>query len=100
VLLNAIQATPPSGLISLRAVRDGDDHALIELSDTGRGVSAEALSKLTDPFYTTRAKGMGLGLTISRQLAELNHCTLTLSSVEGRGTTVSLRVPLAREAET
>jgi two-component system sensor histidine kinase AtoS len=98
LMLNAIQATPEGGLITLRASRHTGTHALLELSDTGRGVPPEALAKLTDPFFTTRPKGMGLGLSISRQLAELNGCTLSIESAVGRGTVVSLLIPLPGEA--
>jgi two-component system, NtrC family, sensor histidine kinase HydH len=97
LVLNAIQATPPRGLVTLRAARDGEHHAVLEVRDTGKGVAPEALAKLSDPFFTTRPKGMGLGLSISRQLAELNGCALAIESELGQGTTVSLRVPLANE---
>lgn len=97
LVLNAIQATPPGGLITLRAARAGDGFGVLEVRDTGRGVPPEALAKLSDPFFTTRPKGMGLGLSISRQLAELNDCTLVIESQVGAGTVVTLRVPMPRE---
>lgn len=97
LVLNAIQATPSGGLITMRVSREGA-RALLEVADTGRGVPPEALAKLSDPFFTTRPKGMGLGLSISRQLAELNACSLTIESAVGRGTTVSVRVPQPQES--
>lgn len=97
LLLNAIQATPEGGLITLRSARAGEGWVLLEVRDSGRGVPPEALAKLSDPFFTTRPKGMGLGLSISRQLAELNGCTLAIESTVGVGTVVTLSVPLAKE---
>jgi two-component system sensor histidine kinase HydH len=100
VLLNAMQAMPGGGAVTVRAARDGAGHALIEVRDNGPGVDDATLAKLTDPFFTTRPKGMGLGLSISKQLAELNGCELRFASAPGEGLTVSLRVPLAPEEET
>lgn len=99
LLLNAIQATPPGGLITVRVARAPDGFAVLEVSDTGKGVAPEALARLGDPFFTTRAKGMGLGLSISRQLAALNGCTLGIESQVGAGTVVTLRVPLPKEPQ-
>lgn len=99
VVLNSIQATPRGGLITVRVVRDGSSHALLEVRDTGPGVDAQTLGRLTDPFFTTRAKGMGLGLSISRQLAQLNGWDLSFASTLGQGMAVTLRVPLAVEEE-
>jgi two-component system sensor histidine kinase AtoS len=89
VVLNALQATPPGGLVTLRVIRDGDLVAM-EVRDTGSGIGPDQLREVFEPFYTTKPSGTGLGLSISRQLAELNGGSLTLESAPGQGTTARL----------
>ena len=72
-----------------------------EVSDTGSGIPAEYLDKLGQPFvqaanqYSRAKGGSGLGLAISRSLVELHGGTLEIESVEGEGTTVTVRLPSA-----
>jgi two-component system sensor histidine kinase AtoS len=94
LMLNSIQAMPGGGVLTVRATRDGA-MGMLEISDTGTGMSAEVLSRVTEPFFTTRADGTGLGLSISRQLTELNGGSLEIFSAVGHGTTVAVRLPLA-----
>jgi two-component system, NtrC family, sensor histidine kinase HydH len=98
LVLNAIQAMPEGGVLTIRARRD-DGSGVIEISDTGTGMTDEVLSRVTEPFFTTRHDGTGLGLSISRQLIELNGGTLEFFSAIGHGTTVMLRLPLAEASE-
>lgn len=93
LLLNALQAMPEGGLLTLRARREAD-RGIIEVSDTGVGIAVEALPRVTDPFYTTRPSGTGLGLAITRQLVELNRGMIDIESAPGRGTTVRVALPL------
>lgn len=90
--LNAVQATPGGGSVVLRAFRDAGMIAL-EVSDTGCGIPPELIERVTDPFITTKTKGVGLGLSISRQLCELNGGRLTLASTPGQGTVVRVLLP-------
>ncbi len=64
------------------------------ISDTGEGISQEALARIFQPFYTTKAHGIGLGLPITRRLIEDHHGYILVESRLGYGTTVSLRLPL------
>jgi two-component system sensor histidine kinase AtoS len=98
LVLNAVQAMPDGGVLTVRARRD-DGSGVIEVSDTGIGMSEEVLSRVTEPFFTTRHDGTGLGLSISRQLTEINGGTLTFFSAVGNGTTVVLRLPLTEAGE-
>jgi two-component system sensor histidine kinase HydH len=66
---------------------------IIEVSDTGEGIPPDMRDKIMEPFVTTRSDGSGLGLPISRQLAELNKGVLSLASQSGLGTTVTLALP-------
>jgi two-component system sensor histidine kinase AtoS len=98
LVLNAVQAMPDGGVLTVRARRD-EGFGVIEVSDTGIGMSEETLSRVTEPFFTTRHDGTGLGLSISRQLTEINGGTLKFFSAVGNGTTVVLRLPLAETGE-
>jgi two-component system sensor histidine kinase AtoS len=94
LILNAIQSMPEGGVLTIRVRREGTS-GVIEISDTGCGMTEEVLSHITEPFFTTRHDGTGLGLSISRQLTELNGGVLEFFSAVGDGTTVMLRLPLA-----
>ena len=98
LVLNAIQATPPGGVVTLRSAPAGAGEGLIEVRDTGCGIPAEILARITDPFFTTKPKGTGLGLSIARQLAEVQGGRLVIASVAGQGTTVQVLIPTPREA--
>jgi two-component system sensor histidine kinase AtoS len=92
--LNAVQATPTDGAVVLRASAIGGQ-AAIEVSDTGCGIPVELLARVSDPFFTTKTKGVGLGLSISRQLCELNGGEMSLDSAAGQGTVIRILFPLA-----
>lgn len=92
LLVNALQATEPGGLIALRAFRRGV-LATLEVNDNGCGIAAEKLPRVTDPFFSTKPKGSGLGLSICRQLAELNGGDIQILSTAGAGTTVRVTLP-------
>ena len=72
------------------------DTCEVAVSDTGRGVPAAARSKLFDPFYTTRANGMGVGLSISRTIVEGHGGTIWLDPSDGEGATFRFTLPLAQ----
>jgi polar amino acid transport system substrate-binding protein len=76
--LNALAAAP-GGRVEIRCVR-GPGGLEVEVSDDGEGVAEEARGRLFDPFFTTRATGVGLGLSISQRLARQNGATLSVRS--------------------
>lgn len=94
LLANAIEACDPGGTVHLRAFRNGD-RINVDITDTGCGMDAATLQRVTDPFFTTRTEGTGLGLSITRQLIELNGGDLQIHSIPGEGTTVSVTLPAA-----
>ncbi|MBI1206506.1 MAG: HAMP domain-containing protein [Azospirillum sp.] len=96
LLLNAIQASAPGGVVSLRAFNEAQS-GVLEVCDNGCGIPPETLARVTEPFFTTKPAGTGLGLSISRQLAELNGGSLSIHSCHGLGTTVRLTLPQAGE---
>ena len=91
--INALQACGEDGVVVLRASSESG-MAVLEVSDSGHGIPADALHRVTDPFYSTKSKGMGLGLSISRQLAEMNGGRLDISSTVGSGTSVRVFFPM------
>lgn len=100
LLTNAVKFTDTGGRITLGARREGDD-VVIRVSDTGRGIAADKLESIFEPYMQLASarehgdQGVGLGLTISRDLARAMRGELRAESVEGRGSTFVLRLPLA-----
>lgn len=90
LLSNAIEAMPYGGTVIIRLAPEGHRHLRISLEDTGTGIPPEILSRVTEPFFTSKSRGLGLGLALSRRIAERFGGRLEVASLEGRGTTVSL----------
>ncbi len=93
--LNAVQATPAGGTVVMNASAVADK-VEIEIIDSGCGIPPDLLERVSDPFFTTKTKGVGLGLSISRQLGELNAGQITIDSAPGHGTAVRVRLPIAK----
>jgi signal transduction histidine kinase len=66
---------------------------LLEVKDTGIGISRDGLSKLFTPFYTTKPNGMGIGLTFCKHTIEAHGGTIEVNTIEGKGTTFTLNIP-------
>jgi len=106
LLKNAIKFTPKGGCVGIRCRRDGEHHVIAEVNDSGAGIAPELLPRLFTAFeqgnrLTTRQfGGLGLGLAISKALAELHGGTLTASSQgKDKGATFALRLPLLPRRE-
>ncbi len=102
LLANALKFTPAGGRICTRLVTDGN-RACFEVEDTGSGIAVEDLNRIFDAFVqvgsgSDMAKGVGLGLAISRDLAHAMNGSLTVRSTAGVGSTFSLSLPLVAEA--
>ena len=101
VIENALHAMPGNGTltITLRTTAGiGPDQPLpaalvIEFSDTGVGMDQEALHRIFEPYFSTKATGTGLGLTIAKRNVELNGGTISVRSEKGIGTVVSIALP-------
>lgn len=90
---NAIEATPAGGAVRVQARVDGGA-AIVEVADTGRGMSRSFIdTELFKPFTSTKAHGMGIGAFESREYIQEIGGVLTVRSVEGRGTTFTIRLP-------
>jgi signal transduction histidine kinase len=94
LILNAIQAVEEKGLVrvGVRAVSPAGG-TLFWVSDTGPGIPPEDLEKIFDPLYTTKENGSGLGLAVVRDLVESHGGTISVDSVQGKGTTFTVSLP-------
>jgi signal transduction histidine kinase len=92
LLQNALQATPPNGRVWL-SMRELDGRAVIEVGDTGCGIAAERLPHVFDDYVTTKRRGLGLGLAISRRIVEQLGGTIAVSSEVGKGSVFTLSFP-------
>jgi len=92
LITNAIQAMENGGLLRISAYKKGND-AFISIQDTGVGIPEENLSKIFQPFFTTKAKGQGLGLAVCKRIIESLQGSITLDSKVGKGTTVTIKLP-------
>jgi two-component system sensor histidine kinase HydH len=92
---NACEAMPQDGTVTVRTRREALDGAGVVLSveDTGEGMDARTRERAFDEFFTTKASGSGLGLAFVRRVVEAHGGEVSLTSREGRGTIVSLRLP-------
>jgi len=96
LITNAIQATQAGGRVTIATARVG---ALVEISvaDTGSGIPPERLSAIFDDFVTTKRRGLGLGLAVSKRIVEQLDGTIAVASAVGRGTVFTLRFPARDE---
>lgn len=95
LITNALQATNPGGGVVVRTFRQ-DGHAIVEVADTGGGIPPERLATIFDDFVTTKRRGLGLGLAISKRIVEQLDGTLTVTSALNIGSTFTLRIPLTQ----
>ena len=96
LMLNAIEAMPAGGTLSI-AVNRIDDGVQLELTDTGRGISDEEAKKIFEPFYTTKAQGLGLGMPYAKKVVDQHGGKISLSSGLGVGTTISVTLPAGQQ---
>jgi nitrogen fixation/metabolism regulation signal transduction histidine kinase len=94
VIENALHAMPGTGQLTIRATAQ-DQSIVVEITDTGVGMDADAIARIFEPYFSTKARGTGLGLTIAKRNIELAGGTITVSSARGVGSTVTIRVPIA-----
>lgn len=92
--LNALQAMPRGGTLTLSAVAVGNDRACLSVADTGIGMNEETRSRLFSPFFTTKADGTGLGLVSCKRIVESCGGSIHVESVPGQGTRFDLVLPL------
>jgi len=94
LLLNGIQAIPSAGKVEVHTALELD-FAVVRVSDTGRGIAPDALSKIFKPFFTTRSEGTGLGLSLANGIVQSHGGRIEVSSAPQKGTQFKIWLPLA-----
>jgi PAS domain S-box-containing protein len=92
LLQNAVQATLTGGAVTVSAAEEAE-HVAIVVEDTGAGIAPEHLPRIFDPFYTTRAKGTGLGLFVAHGIVQRHRGTIEVESEPGQGTRFRIVLP-------
>ena len=96
LMLNAIEGMREGGTLSIVVAHTGESLRL-EIADTGPGIGEDEAKKLFEPFYTTKAQGLGLGMPYPNKVIEQHGGTVSLNSRPGEGTTISIVLPSAQE---
>jgi len=92
LILNAIDAMPDVGTLIVRSMAK-ENNVVIQFEDTGAGIPKEDLTRIFDPFYTTKEKGTGLGLAVSYDIIKKMNGTLTAESEAGKGSVFTITIP-------
>ena len=92
VIKNSLEAMKRRGTLRIRTDRD-DTHVLITFVDSGGGMSAENLSRVFEPYFTTKPSGTGLGLLIVRRIVREHGGELSIESGQDKGLTLMIRLP-------
>ena len=101
LMINAVDAMPEGGLLSLavsRSSEGGRDSVVVEVTDTGHGMTPEAVRTAFEPYFSTKDTGVGLGLALTRKIVEDHGGAIVLASRPGRGTTARIALPLLAQA--
>ena len=95
LFLNSMDAMDGGGEIKISTRDSGEDHILVDYSDTGRGIAAGDIGRIFEPFFTTKENGTGLGLAVVYRIIESHGATISVESREGKGTSFSMTFPAA-----
>jgi len=100
LVVNAYQAMKEEGTLTIKTSEVSEKlpkskWVALSVSDTGCGISPENMAKLFEPLFTTKARGIGLGLAVSRILVEANGGSMEVESEKGKGSTFTVRLPVA-----
>jgi signal transduction histidine kinase len=102
--MNAIEAmievNPRRRVVTITARKHGTSAVLVRIRDAGKGMEPRERQRIFEPFYTTKAEGAGMGLTISRTIVEAHHGRLWASANDDFGETFQFTLPIAEPAET
>jgi signal transduction histidine kinase len=97
LVTNALQAMEgKGGVLCVRAGPGANGFVRLDVSDTGVGMTLAELEKMFEPLFTTKARGIGLGLAVSRTLVHANGGEISATTVQGKGSTISVDLPAAK----
>ena len=94
IMINALQATPSGGSVIISTKLYRTELCEIQFRDTGTGIDAETMERIFEPFFTTKTGGTGLGMAITKKIIESHGGTMAVESDVGRGTTITVRLPV------
>ncbi len=97
IIFNAIQAMPEGGQLVVTSESPDKEWVAVSFADTGEGIPEENLPKLFEPLFTTKAKGIGLGLAITKTMVEAHGGAIEVRSEVGRGSTFTVKLPVRGE---
>jgi len=99
ILDNAYQAfSNKHGIIEINGIYDKEANAFtINITDNGEGIAKDDLDKVFEPFFTRKSKGVGLGLTVCKQIVDLHRGTINIQSSKGKGTSVRITLPISEK---
>ncbi|MGD6774580.1 MULTISPECIES: ATP-binding protein [Bacillaceae] len=93
LIKNSMEAMPDGGTVMITGLRETDGRKSIQVKDDGIGISSSNMDSIGNPFFTSKEKGMGLGLTITKKIIEEHQGNIRIESKEGNGTTVTIDLP-------
>lgn len=98
LLLNSVEAMTSGGNIDIKAFAD-QDHLVVQIADTGTGISETDITQIFNPYFTTKQTGTGLGLAIVHNILEAHDGDIRVENQTGRGTLVTIRLPLENQVQ-
>lgn len=97
IIKNAVEAMNSRGELTLKISKENNTHVKILFTDTGPGIAPENIEKVFQPLFTTKARGMGFGLSICKMIVEKQKGSIAITSQLGRGATVAISLPFREE---
>ncbi|MFC1718557.1 nitrogen regulation protein NR(II) [Candidatus Poribacteria bacterium] len=95
IILNSIESMPNGGQLVIRSRMEGSEWEVVSFSDTGSGISDENIDKLFQPLFTTKAKGVGLGLTVAKALMDGHNGNIEVQTELEKGSTFTISMPFS-----
>lgn len=101
LIKNSIQAIgrKPNGWIHIELAENSNNFCVIQIKDNGKGMSKDEMSKIFTPNFTTKSSGMGLGLSMVKNIIETAGGTITFESIENKGSIFTLKIPVLKEVD-
>ena len=97
IIVNAVSAMPNGGSLAIETgmEKDGKDIVIISISDTGEGIPKENIEKVFEPLFTTKARGIGLGLSLSKKYVEAHGGRIEVESGVGKAAAFTVKLPIS-----